>query len=126
MEPGVDTYSIVTTLRVVLIQVKRESGGRLGPTLCWEVSLAKEDKVKSQGDTEETLEMTSEAVVHQAASLTGNLDEALQFINTKRDKLGKLLESRRVNRGHNDRLSQKIEKEIDGLDEEALELILQK
>lgn len=48
MEPGVDTYSIVTTLRVVLIKVKRESGGRLGPTLCWEVGLAKEEKVKSQ------------------------------------------------------------------------------
>ena len=48
MEPGVDTYSIVTTLRVVLIRVRRESAGRLGPTLCWEVGLAKEEKVKSQ------------------------------------------------------------------------------
>ena len=48
MEPGVDTYSIVTTLRVVLIKVKKDSGGRLGPTMCWEVGLVKEDKVSSQ------------------------------------------------------------------------------
>ena len=48
MEPGVATYCVVTTLRVVLFKVKREYGGRLGPTLCWQVSLAKGDKVKSQ------------------------------------------------------------------------------
>ena len=48
MEPGVDTYSVVTNHRVALIKVKKDSTGRLGPTLCWEVSLSKDDKVKSQ------------------------------------------------------------------------------
>ncbi|CAB9515429.1 Putative vacuolar protein sorting-associated protein [Seminavis robusta] len=49
MEPGVDTYAIVTTLRVVLIKVKKDNLGRLGSTLCWEVSLGTENnKVSSQ------------------------------------------------------------------------------
>lgn len=48
MEPAVDTYSIVTTLRVVLVKVKKDSNGHLGPTMCWEVSLTRADKVSSQ------------------------------------------------------------------------------
>jgi Vacuolar-sorting-associated 13 protein C-terminal len=48
MEPGVDTYAIVTTLRVVLIKVKKDNLGRLGSNLCWEVSIGADNKVSSQ------------------------------------------------------------------------------
>ena len=38
MEPGVETYAIVSTIRVVLIKLKKDSNG-LSPAFGWEVSL---------------------------------------------------------------------------------------
>ena len=40
MEPGVEIYIIVSTLRVILCKVKKESVGTLVPFLCWEVYLS--------------------------------------------------------------------------------------
>lgn len=48
MEPGTDTYLVVTTVRIVLAKVKRDSAGVLVPSLCWEVGLVSEDTVSSQ------------------------------------------------------------------------------
>ena len=43
-----DTYMIVSSLRVILIRVRKESSGSLTPSLCWEVALANDSKVSSQ------------------------------------------------------------------------------
>jgi regulator of replication initiation timing len=48
MEPGVETYAIATTIRVVLIKLKKESGGSLAPTFCWEVDLTGRAVVSSR------------------------------------------------------------------------------
>lgn len=48
MEPGVETYAIVTTTRVVLIKLKKLNGGVLSPTFAWEVGLSGEAVVSSQ------------------------------------------------------------------------------
>lgn len=48
MEPGVETFIIVTTLRVVLVNVKRDSVGSHTPSLCWEVPLIASAKVSSR------------------------------------------------------------------------------
>lgn len=39
MEPGIATFVIVSSQRVILCKVKKESAGILVPTLCWEVNL---------------------------------------------------------------------------------------
>lgn len=46
MEHGVETYAIVSTIRVVLIKLKRDSNG-LSPSFGWEVSLSGNALVKS-------------------------------------------------------------------------------
>jgi regulator of replication initiation timing len=46
MEHGVETYAIVSTIRVVLIKLKRDNNG-LSPSFGWEVSLAGDALVKS-------------------------------------------------------------------------------
>eukprot|EP00980_Cylindrotheca_fusiformis_P021403 scaffold8259_cov143-Cylindrotheca_fusiformis.AAC.21 len=46
MEHGVETYAIVSTIRVVLIKLKRDNNG-LSSSLGWEVSLAGDATVKS-------------------------------------------------------------------------------
>jgi regulator of replication initiation timing len=48
MEPGVETYAIATTIRVVLIKLKKEGGGSLAPTFCWEVDLTGRAVVSSR------------------------------------------------------------------------------
>lgn len=45
---GIDTYAIVTTHRVVLIKLKKESSGVLTPSFCWEVGLGGESMVSSR------------------------------------------------------------------------------
>jgi regulator of replication initiation timing len=39
MEPGVKTYAIATTIRVVLVKLKKDSNGTLSPSFGWEVDL---------------------------------------------------------------------------------------
>ena len=42
MEPGIATFVIVSSQRVILCKIKKESAGILVPTLCWEVNLYKD------------------------------------------------------------------------------------
>ena len=49
MEPGVETFAILTTIRVVLIKVRREGNNNvLAPSFGWEVDLSSTAKVSSQ------------------------------------------------------------------------------
>ena len=48
MEPGVETYAIVTTLRVILVKIKKENTGVLSPAFCWEVDLSGQSTVNSR------------------------------------------------------------------------------
>jgi hypothetical protein len=48
MEPGVETYAIATTVRVVLIKLKKENNGSLMPSFCWEVDLTGRAVVSSR------------------------------------------------------------------------------
>ena len=48
MEPGVETYAIATTIRVLLIKLKKDGGGSLAPTFCWEVDLTGRAVVSSR------------------------------------------------------------------------------
>jgi len=51
MEPGVETYAIVTTIRVVLIRVKRDSTkatNSLDPSFGWEVDLSTSSSISSE------------------------------------------------------------------------------
>jgi hypothetical protein len=48
MEPGVETYAIVTSIRVVLIKLKRDSNNNVAPTFGWEVDLSSADTTSSQ------------------------------------------------------------------------------
>eukprot|EP00934_Nitzschia_sp_Nitz4_P002078 Nitzschia sp. Nitz4//scaffold140_size61219//29533//49080//NITZ4_006440-RA/size61219-augustus-gene-0.64-mRNA-1//-1//CDS//3329536227//2078//frame0 len=48
MEPGVETYAIVTTIRVVLIRLKKEVNGNLVPSFGWEVDLSQKGTVSSR------------------------------------------------------------------------------
>ena len=40
MEPGVETYAIATTIRVILINLKRDNANALSPIFGWEVELS--------------------------------------------------------------------------------------
>jgi hypothetical protein len=46
MEPGVETYAIVSTIRVVLIKFKKDNNG-MSPSFGWEVSLGRDVPVSS-------------------------------------------------------------------------------
>jgi hypothetical protein len=48
MEPGVETYAIATTIRVVLIKLKKDNVGVLSPSFAWEVDLSGDAIVSSQ------------------------------------------------------------------------------
>jgi hypothetical protein len=48
MEPGVQTYAVVSSHRIAVFQVKRENGGVLATTLCWEVDLTRASSVSSR------------------------------------------------------------------------------
>jgi hypothetical protein len=45
MEPGVETYAVASSHRIVLFQVKKESGGDLGTTMLWQVDLTRASSV---------------------------------------------------------------------------------
>jgi hypothetical protein len=48
MEPGVDTFAIATTIRVVLIRLRKDATGGLLPALGWEVQLGNQGTVESR------------------------------------------------------------------------------
>ena len=48
MEPGVETYAIATSIRVVLIKIKRDSNNAIAPTFGWEVDISSADTASSQ------------------------------------------------------------------------------
>lgn len=48
MEPGVDTFAIATTIRVVLIRLRKDTTGALLPALGWEVELGNNGTVVSR------------------------------------------------------------------------------
>ena len=48
MEPDVETYAIATTVRVVLIKLKKDNNGSLVPSFCWEVDLTGRAVVSSR------------------------------------------------------------------------------
>ena len=45
---GIDTYGIVTNLRLLLLRVKKEQSGTLIPSICWQVALVGESNIVSQ------------------------------------------------------------------------------
>lgn len=45
---GLDTYAIVTSMRVILIRVKKELTGALHPSFCWQVTLRSDDSISSK------------------------------------------------------------------------------
>ena len=45
---GVDTYGIVTNLRLILLRVKKEQSGSLATSFCWQVSLVGESAISSE------------------------------------------------------------------------------
>lgn len=48
MEPGVETYAIATTIRVVLLKLKKDANGTLSPSFAWEVDLTGDASVSSR------------------------------------------------------------------------------
>jgi hypothetical protein len=48
MEPGVETYAIATTIRVVLLKLKKDNGGTLSPSFGWEVNLTCGEVISSR------------------------------------------------------------------------------
>lgn len=48
MEPGVKTFAVVSSHRIVVFQVKRENGGVVATNLCWEVDLTRASSVSSK------------------------------------------------------------------------------
>lgn len=45
---GVDTYGIVTNLRLILLRVKKEQSGSLATSFCWQVSLVGDSGISSE------------------------------------------------------------------------------
>ncbi|KAG7355258.1 vacuolar-sorting-associated protein 13 C-terminal domain containing protein [Nitzschia inconspicua] len=47
MEPGVETYTIATTIRVILIKLGRENNNTLASSFCWEMDLTSSARVSA-------------------------------------------------------------------------------
>jgi hypothetical protein len=75
MEPGVETFVIVSTLRIVLVKVKIDSSGTHIPSLCWEIPLKASTKISprisDQGHNGVALTITACLCYSGAASVDG-------------------------------------------------------
>ena len=93
---GIDTYAIVTSCRIVLIKLKKETTGFLTPSFCWEVALGGDSmvsaRVSDHGHNGVALTITttkggdideSEVEVLQASALESSAD-ANQVIDVAR------------------------------------------
>jgi len=76
MEPGVDTFAIATTIRIVLIRLKKDDIGNLSPTMCWEVIHGDDAKVASRisdhGHNGVALTITRSVAVDKVEELKGS------------------------------------------------------
>ena len=81
MEPGVETYAVVTNIRVVLIKLRRGTANVLAPTFGWEAELAGGATISSQisdhGHNGVALMITtsSNGVPHQSGKLSKKVSE---------------------------------------------------